>query len=105
MNKTVFGKRIQTARKKNNISAADLAASAGISLPHLRAIEGGKRLPGLDVFVRLINVLGVSADELLRGYSKVALPLVLNDLTHIMRDMSQEQLMLIETICTALKKQ
>ena len=59
------GARIQAARKKLGISQSSLAEHLNISVPHLSNIENSKKTVGLDIFIRIIKALGVSADVLL----------------------------------------
>lgn len=60
------GFRIKEARKARNLSQADLAEKLDISLSHMSDIETGKSNFGVDILMRITEVLQVSADELLR---------------------------------------
>lgn len=62
-----IGQRIRDARIAKNMSQADLAFEAGVSLPHISDIELGKKKMSILTFSRLISVLKVSADEILRS--------------------------------------
>ena len=63
--KTV-GSRIKDARKAKRMSQAELAEKLNISISHMSDIETGKSNYGVDILMRLTEVLQVSADELLR---------------------------------------
>ena len=61
-----LGKRIKAARKQAGLTQEDLADRLGMSTTHISVIERGVKPPKLDTFVRLANVLNVSADNLLQ---------------------------------------
>ena len=60
------GARIQAARKSRHISQLALADALGISTSHMSDIETGKSNFGVDILMRITEVLQVSADDLLR---------------------------------------
>lgn len=62
-----FGKRVNYARGALNISTRELASRLGISQSSIPDWELGKRLPMMDKIDTICNVLGVTADWLLRG--------------------------------------
>ena len=61
-----LGKRIKAAREQAGLTQEDLADRLGMSTTHISVIERGVKPPKLDTFVRLANVLNVSADNLLQ---------------------------------------
>lgn len=61
-----IGQRIRAARLANNMSQADVAYAADLSLPHISDIELGKKQMNLLTFCRVIEALRVSADSILR---------------------------------------
>lgn len=50
---------------KKHITQGMLAEEVDISERYLAMIESGTRLPRMDVFVKIVNALGVSADAIL----------------------------------------
>lgn len=60
-----IGKRIRKYREAARIKQEELAEKADISCNYLSAIERGVKTPKLDTLIRIINALGVSADEIL----------------------------------------
>lgn len=60
-----IGERIQACRKKLGLKQETLAEKVEISPNYLSAIERGVKIPKLDTFIRIINALEVSADEIL----------------------------------------
>ena len=66
MDKLTMGDRIKTARKKMGLTQEALAERVDITLFYMGEIERGVKTPSLDLFIRLVEVLDVSADYLLR---------------------------------------
>ena len=66
MDKLTMGDRIKETRKKQKLTQEQLAESLGISVEFVGQIERGIKLPSMQVFVKLIEALNVSADYPLR---------------------------------------
>ncbi len=60
-----IGYRIQKCREKAGLKQETLAEMVELSCNYLSAIERGVKTPKLDTFIRIINALGISADEVL----------------------------------------
>ena len=54
-----LGKQIADRRKELNISQADLAEMAGVSLHTVNGIESGRANPSVKVLFELLQVLGL----------------------------------------------
>lgn len=65
MDAKAVGQRIKAAREKKNLTQEDLAGLIDISPTHVSVIERGTKVPRVDTFVAIANVLEVSADSLL----------------------------------------
>lgn len=65
-NLKAVGARIQQARKEAGMNQNQFAEELDISVSHLSAIETGHSNFGVDIFMRITEVLKVSADSLLR---------------------------------------
>ena len=65
MDKTLLGKRINTARKERGWTSERLAEACSINATYLRQIEAGTKIPSLPVFVSLCEALNVSPTYLL----------------------------------------
>ena len=61
-----IGARIREVRIQKNMSQAELAEKAFISVPHMSEVEIGKTKLRLSTFVYITEALQVSADVLLR---------------------------------------
>lgn len=67
MDRTLIGKNVQLFRERKGISQEILAEQAGLSTAFIASIEQGVKTPSLDSFIKIANILSVSADDLL-GY-------------------------------------
>ena len=65
MDKKLFGKRINVARKEQKMTGDKLAEDCNISPTYLRQIEARTKLPSLPVFVTLCQALKASPSYLL----------------------------------------
>lgn len=60
-----IGKWIREKRLEKSWSQEDLAERVNLSAVYIGMIERGEKLPKLETFIKIVNVLEVSADELL----------------------------------------
>ena len=81
-----IGERIRDARMAKKMSQQELATKANISLPHFSDIEHGKQSMKLITFVRIIEALQVSADEILRADVPAVYQLYQNEFSRIVED-------------------
>lgn len=61
-----IGPRIKAAREKKKLTQEELAELVDLSPMHLSVLERGLKPPRLANLIKIANVLGVSADELLQ---------------------------------------
>lgn len=66
MDKLTMGDRIKETRKKQGLTQEQLAEKLDISLEYISQIERGLKIPSMQLFIKLVSVLDVSADYLLR---------------------------------------
>lgn len=66
MEKTALGKRIRESRIKKGYTQQELADRAEIGVVYLSEIERGIKMPSLNIFIKIIDALDVSADYVLR---------------------------------------
>ena len=62
---TGVGRRIQKYREKMGLKQEELAERVDLSCNYLSAIEREVKTPKLSTLIRIVNELGVSADEIL----------------------------------------
>ena len=65
MNTASIGKRIRKYREAKGWRQEDFAEKIGLSVTYTGMIERGEKVPKLETFITIANVLEVSADLLL----------------------------------------
>lgn len=65
MNTSSIGKRIRKYRETRGWRQEDFAEKVGLSVTYTGMIERGEKVPKLETFITIANVLEVSADLLL----------------------------------------
>ena len=70
MNSASIGKRIRTCREQKGWTQQAFAEKVGISIAYTGMIERGEKIPKLETFISIANVLEVSADLLLADVIK-----------------------------------
>ena len=65
MDTASIGKRIRKYREAKGWRQEDFAEKTGLSVTYTGMIERGEKMPKLETFITIANVLGVSADVLL----------------------------------------
>jgi transcriptional regulator with XRE-family HTH domain len=65
MNTSSIGKRIRKYRKAKGWKQEAFAEKTGLSVTYIGMIERGEKVPKLETFITIANVLEVSADQLL----------------------------------------
>ncbi len=61
-----MGDRIKGTRKLRGLTQEQLAEKVDISLEYISQIERGIKMPSMQVFIKLVEILDVSADYILR---------------------------------------
>ena len=65
MNTSSIGKQIRKYRESKGWRQEDFAEKLGLSVTYIGMIERGEKVPKLETFIKIANVLSVSADLLL----------------------------------------
>ena len=60
-----IGKNIRNFRRSKKMRQEDLAEKTGLSTNYIGSLERGEKVPSLETFIEIANVLGVSTDMLL----------------------------------------
>lgn len=60
-----FGVALKTARKEHKLTQAELAEKLDISLSYLKDLEYFRSLPSLELFVTVIDMFHLSADDVI----------------------------------------
>ena len=99
-----IGERIRDARMAKKMSQQELATKANISLPHISDIEHGKQSMKLITFVRIIEALQVSADEILRADVPAVYQLYQNEFSRIVEDCTPAEIESLKRILLQVKQ-
>lgn len=70
MDLTSIGKHIREKRLSKSWKQDELAEKTELSVVYIGMIERGEKLPRLETFINILNVLDVSADEILEDVLK-----------------------------------
>lgn len=60
-----FGTALKNARKENRLTQAELAERLDISLSYLKDLEYFRGLPSLELFVSVVELFHLSADDII----------------------------------------
>lgn len=60
-----IGKNIRKYRLEKKLRQEDLAERAGLSTNYIGMVERGEKIPALETFITILNVLEISADVIL----------------------------------------
>ena len=63
---TNLGKRIRAMRSQKNMTQERLGELIGVGTTHVSHIETGNTMPSMKTFVKILNALECTADELLK---------------------------------------
>ena len=66
MESVALGKRIRESRINKGYTQQDLADRAEIGVVYISEIERGIKMPSLNIFIKIVDALDVSADYVLR---------------------------------------
>ena len=99
-----IGERIRKARQSRNMSQQELSAKANISLPHISEIENGKKSMKLQTFIRIIEVLQVSADSIIRADVPGVDLLYQSEFSEMIADCSPKEIEALKRIIMELKQ-
>lgn len=64
----LFGERLLTERKKNKLSAEQVAIACGVSRSYITLIENGKRRPGREVIPKIAVALNIKTNIIINWY-------------------------------------
>lgn len=91
MDKTELGEKLRQARLEKGYTQQTLADLAGIGNVYLGEIERGLKMPSLNSFIRIIEVLDVSADYVLRNELSSGQGYIYNEITQKLKNLTPRQ--------------
>lgn len=102
-NRVEIGKRIKSARLEKQLSQIKFAELINVSTPYLSDIENGKTNLSLDIFVRIVEVLQVSADWLIMADTPQSIECSSAELNRLLSDCSVSESEIILKMAESLK--
>lgn len=103
-NRDEIGKRIKSARLEKHLSQIKFAELINVSTPYLSDIENGKTNLSLEIFVRIVEVLQVSADWLIMADTPQSIECSSAELNHLLSDCSVSESEAILKMAENLKR-
>lgn len=103
-----FGDRLARLRKERGITQVELAQRVGIAQPNISDYERGESQPSAEFIIKLVEILGVSADDILglkptKPNGHQPRPRLIKRLAEIEKLPAHRQRALLTTIDTFLK--
>lgn len=91
MDKISLGSKIREARASKGYTQQELSRMADINEMYLSEIERGVKMPSMNVFIKLIVALDVSADYILRDVTPSGKEHVYDELTKKLDGLTPQQ--------------
>ena len=99
-----IGKNIRKYRLERKMRQEDLAERSGLSTNYVGMVERGEKIPALETFITILNVLGVSADMVLIDVLDVGYTIKDSMLGEKISSLSQEERERIYAVINTLLK-
>ena len=104
MQSKAIGKNIKTYRQLRNLRQEDLAELTDLSPNFISMVERGEKTLSMESFVRIANVLHVSADMLLADVLETGYEIKASMLTERLEKLNKrDREMIMETVETLLR--
>lgn len=91
MDKATLGKRIREARRNKGYTQQALATKAGIGEMYMGEIERGVKMPSMNIFIKIVEALDVSADLILRDEVTSGQQFIYNEITERLKGITPKQ--------------
>ena len=91
MDKAALGQKLRQARLDKGYTQQSLSEKADIGEVYLSEIERGLKMPSMNLFIKLITALDISADEILRDEVPTGTDCVYDDLTQKLDSLTPKQ--------------
>ena len=91
MDKLALGKKLREARLRKGYTQEVLAEKAEIGAMYLGEIERGGKMPSLNIFIKLVEALDISADYILRDELPSGKAFLFDEMTNKLKDLTPKQ--------------
>ncbi len=99
-----IGMRIRAMRKKRGITQEMLAERVNVGTTHISHIETGNTIPSLKTFIRIVNELDGSADEILYGHLEHTPIVFREEIAKAVEDCTEKELQILSDLIPAVKQ-
>ena len=91
MDKIVLGRRLRESRIKRGYTQQALAKKADIGEVYLGEIERGLKMPSMNIFIKIIEALDISADYILRDELTSGGTYIFDEITEKLKNLNPQQ--------------
>lgn len=104
MDKIALGKKIREARQRKGYTQQLLAEKADVCVMYLGEIERGLKMPSMNIFIKIIETLDISADYVLRDELTSGREYVCDEITEKIKGLTPKQRKIAADILDAYLK-
>lgn len=101
-NKQVIGQKIREFRKLKNLTQFELAEKVGLNEKQISRIEMGLNYPTYTTFVKLIDILDINIENLIKNTSSNISPIE-NKISYLIKNSNEQELELYYQVLKTLK--
>lgn len=101
LERAALGKRIRESRISKGYTQQELADRAEIGVVYISEIERGIKMPSLNIFIKIVDALDVSADYVLRDELPSGEGYVYDEITCKLQGITPKQRKAVTAILTA----
>ena len=91
MERIEVGIKLREARKQKGFTQQMLAEAVDVSEMYISQIERGMKMPSLNIFIKIITVLDISSDFVLRDALPSGRDFVYDEVTELLEGLSPKQ--------------
>ena len=91
MDKVTLGIRLREVRQRKGYTQHALAEIADVGDVYISEIERGLKMPSLNIFIKLIEALDISADYILRDELPSGKEYICNEITQKLQNLTPNQ--------------
>lgn len=91
MDKVLLGQRLREARVNKGYTRQALAMQADIGEVYLGEIERGLKMPSMNIFIKIIEALDISADYILRDELTSGSAFIFDEITDKLKGLTPQQ--------------
>lgn len=101
MERAALGKRLRESRISKGYTQQDLADRAEIGVVYVSEIERGIKMPSLNIFIKIVDALEVSADYVLRDELPSGKEYVFDEISYKLQSITPKQRRVVTDILNA----